>query len=261
MEKLDLLELMGKHPDEIAETIKRMDRDGTLQALLPEVKALKGREVINGVGHKDNFLHTLKVISNAHHLSNGDPYMKLVALLHDIGKPATKRFKSGKWTFHGHELEGVRITKRIWKRFGLPKDKLSWVLKVTEFAGRAKETAKTHVTDSGVRRFAKELGNDEQMLSDVICFACSDITTKFKEKEIRYKNAFLRLYDKVHEVWKKDQEAKWRMCVDGNDLMQELDLSPGRKLGQILKTLKDEVKSGELADDRAVILDRARELA
>lgn len=254
-----LLQLCQGTTYEFVPRFHHLRKTGWLKETLPEIDALYGRETRQGVSHKENFGHTLQVIANCARLSD-NPWMRVVGLLHDIGKPSTKRFKKGKWTFHGHETVGKKMVDQMWLKYDMDPDMLQWVQDVIFYSGKAKEVAGYHVTDSAIRRYAKILGNNKELIDDVLCFAKCDITTSSKERFDRYTNAFERLGQRIRRIWREDEEARWRMSVNGHMLMSHLDIGPEKLLGRIKSQLEREVKSGVLQDDVGVILKRSEEL-
>lgn len=223
-----------------------LDKNGILDDLLPELTALKGVDVINGQGHKDNFLHTLQVIKQTSQASS-NPWLILVAILHDCGKATTKRFDREKgWTFQNHELVSSRIVKNIFNRFDLDKTQLDYVSKLVEYHGIAKELTKNGVTDSAIRRFSTELGD---WVDDLLTFCKCDMTTSSVIKRQRFQIELDSLKERIDEVKRGDEASKWRCPIDGNFIMKELDIKPGRKLGQIKAEIERAIKNGEIEDN------------
>lgn len=256
---MNVYDLVEGGPSTIEARINLLLDQGILVKVLPElVRLIPNRNVR---GHKNNFAHTIQVIKQTHDLSNGNADLKVAALMHDLGKAETARFVENKgWTFHGHEDASLRIIDTVFDRQGLSRDKRDYVKTIVEFAGKTKEISKEFTTDNAIRRFASLLNNDVSVISDVITFASADITTKYDDKRLRFRLAHQALYDRVISIIKSDEESKWRMCVDANDIMAVTGLVPGRLLGTVKKELEDMVKSGNLNDNPDDVLEKAREI-
>lgn len=226
--------------------LENLDNIGVLDHLLPELTKLKGVDVIDKQGHKDNFLHTLQVVRQTSEVSK-NPWLRLVAILHDAGKAQTKRFdKSKGWTFQNHELVSSRMVNDIFKRFDLDKSKIDYVSKLVEYHGIAKELTKKGVTDSAIRRFSTELGG---WVDDMLLFCKCDMTTKSEANRQRFKSELDALKSRILEVNKGDEASKWRAPIDGNFIMKELNIEPGRKLGKIKSEIERAIKSNEIEDN------------
>lgn len=218
---------------------------GKLEELCPELSALD--EKVNG--HKNNFIHTLGVLKNVCELNN-DYKMKIVALFHDIGKPTTKRFINGEWTFHRHEEIGAEMTMEILKRWNVEDEELlNYVHRIIYFHGRTK--MHRDITDSAIRRFSKEVGID--IVSDLIDFCKCDITTKFEDKRQRYQSALDVIRTRVFEVEKMDEEAKWRSPLTGEIIMRELNLKPCKLIGDIKKVYDPLFKEDKITLEEAIM--------
>ena len=230
---------------------------GLLKEIMPEVAAMAGIEQVDGMGHKDTLFHTFQVIDNvAAHSEN--LWLRVAALLHDIAKPATKRFmKSTGWTFHGHDAVGPRIVAKIFRQMRWPLDPLEYVQKMVRLHHRPIPLSKEEITDSAIRRLMFDAGED---LQDLMTLCRADVTSKNPKKVSRIMSNFNHVEEKIAEVGEKDQLAKWRPPISGEDIMTTLGLTEGRMVGIIKKKMENAIIDGLIAYDRDTALDYIREL-
>lgn len=227
-------------------------QSGLLKIIFPAMVDLAGAEYVDGHGHKDNFYHTLKVLDNISSSTN-DLWLRWAAILHDIAKPATKKFEEGHgWTFHGHEVVGGRMVPKIFARLKLPlHDEMRFVRKMVELHLRPISLTKENITDSAIRRLLFDAGDDFESLM-MLCDA--DITSKNKQKVKRFQENFQMVRLRCREVEENDHVRNWQPPVDGEEIMKMFGLSPGRPVGILKDALKDAMLDGIIENTKDAAL-------
>ncbi len=232
---------------------------GLLKLIFPELDAMRGVETVRGRGHKDNFYHTLEVLDKVAEQSD-DIWLRWSALLHDIGKPVTKRWDDAiGWTFHNHNFIGAKMIPRIFKRMRFPlNDKMRYVEKMVELHMRPIALVEDEVTDSAVRRLLHDAGDD---IDDLMTLCRADITSKNAEKVRRHLANFEHVKEKMRELEARDHIRNFQPPVDGAEIMEMFGLSPSPVVGTLKAAIKDAILDGIIPNSRPEALQLLREKA
>ena len=241
--------------DEIIKTLKArvpsigfyvMQKAGLLPLVFPEIAILGGVEDRDGQRHKDVFHHTLKVVDNTAERSD-KMRLRFAALVHDIGKPATKKFIEGTgWSYHGHEELGRKMLNEVGKRMRLSRKLTAYLKRMTRLHLRPIALAQEAVSDSGIRRLIVESGEN---LDDLMILVRADVTSKDSRRVKRYYGNFDRVMNRIVEVVEKDAMRAFQSPLRGDEIIELLGVPPGPVIGRIKKTIEEAILDGVIPNE------------
>lgn len=251
--------MLSKHPSSGFYYLKET---GLLELIMPELCALDVVETRNGRAHKNNYDHTMEVLENVCKHSD-NLWLRWAALLHDIGKPKSKRWdNSVGWTFHNHNNIGAKMIPSMFRRMKLPMDaKMKYVQKLVELHMRPIVIADEEVTDSAVRRLMNDAGDD---INDLMTLCEADITSKNQVRKQKFLDNFRIVREKLVDLQERDYKRLLQPCIDGNEIMEMFHLKPSREVGTLKQTLKDAVLDNKVVNEREplmeLLLKKAKEM-
>lgn len=251
--------MLSKHPSSGFYYLKDT---GLLELIMPELCAMDKVETRNGRAHKNNYDHTMEVLENVCKHSD-NLWLRWAALLHDIGKPKSKRWDNQiGWTFHNHNNIGAKMIPSMFRRMKLPMDaKMKYVQKLVELHMRPIVIADEEVTDSAVRRLMNDAGDD---IDDLMTLCEADITSKNMQRKQKFLDNFRIVREKLKDLQERDYKRLLQPCIDGNEIMEIFHLKPSREVGTLKQTLKDAVLDNKVANEREplmqLLMEKAKEM-
>lgn len=248
--------MLSKHPSSGFYYLKDT---GLLELIMPELCAMDKVETRNGRAHKNNYDHTMEVLENVCKHSD-NLWLRWAALLHDIGKPKSKRWDNQiGWTFHNHNNIGAKMIPSMFRRMKLPMDaKMKYVQKLVELHMRPIVIADEEVTDSAVRRLMNDAGDD---IDDLMTLCEADITSKNMQRKQKFLDNFRIVREKLKDLQERDYKRLLQPCIDGNEIMEIFHLKPSREVGTLKQTLKDAVLDNKVANERDPLMQLLMEKA
>lgn len=248
--------MLSKHPSSGFYYLKDT---GLLELIMPELCAMDKVETRNGRAHKNNYDHTMEVLENVCKHSD-NLWLRWAALLHDIGKPKSKRWDNQiGWTFHNHNNIGAKMIPSMFRRMKLPMDaKMRYVQKLVELHMRPIVIADEEVTDSAVRRLMNDAGDD---IDDLMTLCEADITSKNMQRKQKFLDNFRIVREKLKDLQERDYKRLLQPCIDGNEIMEIFHLKPSREVGTLKQTLKDAVLDNKVANEREPLMQLLMEKA